>query len=287
MLRRGWLCLLVGCWSWIAWVGAAQAQISDAELTSRVERALKAALGDAKVKVLGPRSLQVEMAGGQGKLSLDNLAVNCANNPPGCEELIRRVVGSVVEQQTVRKTVPADLRVVLRDDTYVRQFAQMAAGSPKPEDNRIVSRPFLAGAHLVYVIDTPNSIRALNQAGLKELGLSAEQLHATALKNLAESLPAIQFRRFTETQVYLVSGDDYASSQVLLAERWPAVAEKFGNRLLMAMPNRNLVFLADGGKPAGVRALRGIAAEAAGKYPYPISTALFEWSPAGWKLFRE
>ena len=288
MIRRALaFCTIASALLCAGWAGLIQAQPSDAELTARMEREFRTVLpAGTKVTVLGPRSLRVEFADGtSNSISLDNLAVNCRNNPGGCDEFIRRMVAGMTENRDRTKADPSALRIVLRGDQYVRQIGELIARSPKPEENRIVSKPFMAGAHLVYMIDTPNTMIPLSQAGLKELNLSPEQLHAVALKNLA-SLPPIQFRRVAEPEIYLLPADDYTSSQVLLAERWPAVTEKFGNRLVMAVPNRNFVFLVDGNKPASVRALRNIAAEAVQKYPYSISPELFEWTPGGWKLLR-
>jgi len=98
------------------------------------------------------------------------------------------------------------------------------------------------GLEVAYVLDSKGSVRYLNAANLKELGLDLFTVHKLALANLAPTLPKQEIRQALAKQevVTIQRMDSFDAARLLLV---PA-ALKPGESLAAMIPDRDSLYLA-------------------------------------------
>src|SRR5262249_53244309 len=141
---------------------------------------------------------------------------------------------------------------------------------------------------VVYVIDMPQGMRMVSEDDLKTLGLDRDRLRTTARANLLAAVPDVPMVPVEATGLWTnEKGDDYDSSFLVFVERRKALAASRGGRLWMGAPSRNRLFAVGGGAPDRIAALKAATDRAFSEEHHPLSRALLEWSPEGWKVHPE
>lgn len=261
-----------------------------ARFTCRVAEALRARITGFEVRESAAFTILVQTPEGEGVLqaNLDNLWNGCEQTPDQCDAAIdyyAEAAAQTLEQlETPAQPTRENLRAVLKSEHWLRDIE---AQTPDPEQNGILARPFVGDIVVVYVIDMPNSMRALTRGELAELGLDEEELDRLALANLEAALTEFPRRPVREGSGLgsLQAGDSYEGSRLLLHDRWAAIADEVEGDLLVAVPSRDLVLYAGAGRADDVENLRLLAAEMARRDPYPVSAQVLRWTDTGWEPF--
>ena len=251
-------------------------------VTERLEAALrKAAPGGAITR--GDGTVELATDGGRVVLGLDNLQLQCSSKPEDCEAAIARVVRNAVASLEPAKPVTREqLRACLKNPEWM-ETARANMG------DKLLTRPWVDDLTVVYMVDLPEAVVALTPQGLASLGIPDGGAEAVALANLEATLPQPTLSAVGgyEGIFAVYEGDDYCTSQLLMPQRFSAIAEKLGGKLLVAAPVRNALLVTGRRDEATLRELRQLAAETAKSQPHWLSTAVFEWSPRGFTLFDE
>jgi uncharacterized protein YtpQ (UPF0354 family) len=265
-------------------------------LAARVRRQIAANHPELKVTRPDPMTFRVQDAAGhQVTLGLDNLRLQCETRPAECDHAIAVTVGSLPTQFQVaaseqlggRETV----RAVLKDAKFVEMMRQQIARSPrdKAADNALVIRPLAGDLSIVYVFDLPTSTQLINHGSLHRLGLSEEQLHALAMKNLEAALTTLPKKHYSAAQpgnhVWVVEvGDDYEASRLLVNHFWEIESRQVSGKLLAAVPCRHMLLFTGSANATDVALLRGAARELEAREHHPISATVLEWTGSGWTV---
>lgn len=265
--------------------------VSAEALPQLVQRHLRSAMPGSEVEILDPLTLELQAEGLEATLSLEGLARACEGGQKACDDALARYVASVVSSvdrlARPRSAAVEDLRATLKNGEFLRLVEEQAATGP-PEAraaNRLVTRPFAGDLHVVYVLDRPDAMELVLQSTSEELGLVADELHGRALRNLEDAVPPITVEPLSGQRGIhqLVGGDSYDAARLLLHARWRDLAKERRGRLVVAVPSRDRVLLADGGKPRALEALRVLAALLFEQAAYPLTPDLLRWTETGWE----
>jgi len=224
------------------------------------------------------------------EVRLDNVRRSCASSNEECSATIASMVDTAgkssvaphpleapLDRVNIRLT-PKPAEWLLDADSHLQDFPDKAA------DNRIMRRAFVADLSWVYVSDEPKGMRILNAANARELGLTADALHALAIANLATQYPTLELQELTAGLWTLEPGDYLDSARLALLDQWRAEARRRGGKLIATVPARSRVFVANDVKLRA--ALEKITAKAFAEEDHPVSTVVLEWTDAGWQLAR-
>jgi len=223
---------------WWAWAAAAAAVLAGlvglartafrravrrellAELRRAYPEARIAEETDARI-VLRSRSF------GEVGIRLANLYVQCArvgSTPAAREPVIRMFLAGLHERA-------ADLGPLRLDRHGHRLLPRVVPESflgSLPAEASILHRP-LGGTGLVvtYVVDGPHSVAYVARRQLSELGLTEDQLHDRAMRNLeAIFQPAAVWRAAAGTAVAVQNADSHDATRMLLVpDHLPAAGE--------------------------------------------------------------
>ena len=255
--------------------------------TERVARLVRERNPGTSVTVKERFQLQMKGAdGGAHDLYLPNLWGECQDPGASCDLAIERYLRLVSQESgaTDAYVKPETVRAVLKDREWIEASRGLFQGKPDAKaGNEIVHRPFVADLFVAYVFDMPDGMRVISRDDMGKLKLDADGLHRLAIANLQASLPAITDEPAEPGSAVRVVhvGDSYEASQLLLHERWAAVARRVKGDLVVAAPTRDYVFFT--GSRQDVARLRTLARLASSQGGHPLSPTLLRYTQEGWE----
>ena len=265
-----------------------------ADLARQVEARIKGIAPKFEVSVTDPATLKVKTDQDlEATISLDNLKLACQSDPPACPQMtdnfVEKIVSSLKAAGGAAELKPEMIRAVLKNQEYMDGLKEVYKQSPpeKRADNKIVSRKYMSGLHIVYVIDSPGSMRQLSVGDMKEMKLDPEKVHQAALANMEKALGDIPKADAPELPGLFVvtAGDSYEAARLLLHQKWEKIAGEVEGDLIIAAPTRDLVFFTGSADENRVRILTEMARRVVEREPYSLTDKLFKWTPEGWVEF--
>lgn len=144
--------------------------------------------------------------------------------------------------------------------------------------------PFLEGLVTLYVMDTPQAVRPIQQDELEEAGISREEVGALATQNLRRTLSQPQL--FVQDGITVVYTDGmYEASLLLLAPEEVGAFEIEGD-LIIAVPARDAFFVTGSEQAEQVSILRGFAPQVFSESGYPVTGALLRWNGEAYEWYE-
>lgn len=251
--------------------------LTERDLAARLAERLRREPGVVKVRIGAQGGLEVQMAR-QDKaygIGLGNLHRMYIMAPAQLDQLVEMMVQQV-------RSLPAHLQAKERGSPTQDLFPQIKGveflRQADVQSIEIARQPLVDGLSIVYVADTPTSMRFLTNEDIARNKMTVAQLHELALANLA---------RKTANTGYVVGGeggrtmlisqtrDSYDAARILLPDLQAQAAQYLGGRLLFGIPNRDcLIMLSD----QDAELVADIAAQVARDYesqPHPLSPRLY------------
>lgn len=252
--------------------------------TEEAAQQVKGLEGDFRVEVAGPLELNV-YRGAEAepvRMQLGNAYHIYLTQRSHRKEIIQRYVQSLVSMET-DTLLPKDIIPTIKDKGYVPEMRQQfAAKGGKPEDF-FVEEPFNEALSVVYAVDSANSIRYLNPADLPELNLQGQTLRELAIDNLKRVLPGIEV--LGDPPLFaLRAGGMFESSLLLLDRVWNKEQLRIEGDILVAVPSRETVLVADGNHAEASAQIRVAAQKLAASAPYRLTDQVFIRRGAGFEL---
>jgi len=251
-----------------------------AEFTREFGAALSQRVPGASFKVVGKLHLHAGNIGGQAlDIFLDNAYRAYASGERSFNQLLDDRVASL--KAGARLFAPAETKALMpiiksRDYMATAKRQVAAAGHEK------TASPFVYAAlndelYVVYVVDTPQSMRFLSGEEMKKLGLDRRHLNAVARKNLNDYLEHAHASFGTlDTHgrgriVRFVADDVYESSALLTGAIWDAKRLGLQGQGVAFVPARNILLLVGSEDAAALKLARQVATELYSGEAYSIS----------------
>lgn len=260
-------------------LGACTRSATEDTFTAGVAARMRAALPGATVTITEPRVLEIRYAdGSKATQRLDNLWLQCQNNPDSCDSSTERVVRVMAERQGTRAPSRESVLATVKDRDWLDEVEKSGAVPP-------IARPFAGVLWKVYVVDLPDATRMLTPDDVQALKLGDEELDALALANLAR-LAADFHHEPVEAGSPVRSlhvGDSYESARLLLHDRWQELAAEVHGDLLACAPSRDYVyFVGSGESPETVATFRRRMKDISQTEAHSLVPQVLRWTPEGW-----
>lgn len=236
--------------------------------------------GDATVTVKGP--LTLGLAGLQA--NLDRIYEYCKKDRNGCAKVITTYVQGAAQVYKDKNAPPSRdaVRLVVRTTTYLQQ----AQGSMPADAPALQPRPFVEGLVVLPVVDSPRTVRMLNEKDNRALGLNQEEVYQLGLTNLRSTLKPLMAvaKGANRGQIGQLVGDSYQPSRLILHDDWAPLAAAQNGKLIVVSPATDAVFYISEDTPRAIDALRTFARNILSRAPNRLSDTLLRWTPGGWEI---
>ena len=169
-------------------------------------------------------------------------------------------------------------------DAFFAQATQIAkrdGGTSEP----LVSVSFAPGVECLFVRDLPNGMTFLTRAQLLAAGLDERDLPAHAARQLSRSLTTVLRVEVAPGVHMLACGGNYETALLLLPEIWSELDPMLSSERVVAIPNRDLLFVTSSDNDQGIAWMRQQAASSADR-SYPITRELFCWNGSSYQLLE-
>lgn len=273
-----------------------------AEFTERFVAAAGKAYPGMVFKITGELAVDYEekvaaSPGGKpagGVMYLDNAWTQYLSHREDFDEIIRQRVASIQALSDHVTCTPDKVMPTLKPLSYIafaqQMFEKNAAEHPDQPaaQGRMIQEPFAGDVGILYVLDTPQATRTLGIADLKDCGLSVDDFAARSRVNLRAKLAQFEIRSPAGLPgVRVVNGDNYYETSLLLIDEfWTRERFPVKGEIVVAVPARGWLLVADSQDSATVIQLAGIANKANRGEAYPLTANLFRRTAAGsWVVF--
>jgi uncharacterized protein YtpQ (UPF0354 family) len=211
-------------------------------------------------EIVEPLSLKVTRANGESSdLHLTNAYSTYLNNRSQRKSVIAQFVLSIVEAD-VDGLLPKNVIPTIKDKAYVEEVrAQVAAKGKSPEEF-FVTEEYNQELVIVYAVDSPTSIRYLNPSDLPELNLNGESLRSFAVGNLQQIVPSVEVHG-NPPFFQLKAGGMFESALLLFDRVWDKKELQIEGDIIVAVPSRETLLVADGSSEKAVVQIQKAASE--------------------------
>jgi hypothetical protein len=205
----------------------------------------------------------------------------------GRTALIARFAQSVVEMRTNNKIfperLPGELMPGIRSHAQIGNFMihNWIGGGPADDCNATVFLPFVGDLVACVLRDQPNSMTQMTHADLDVAKLSIEQAIQHAMANFRSRLPPPVFESLGDDVFGCNNLNDHQSALLLLAPGRDYSLPAIDGAPVVAVPSRNLFYLAGSNNQPGLSRLLDIAGKAPQKSHF-CSSQLLRWDGNRW-----
>jgi uncharacterized protein YtpQ (UPF0354 family) len=157
----------------------------------------------------------------------------------------------------------------------------------KNEDDLPATEPFAADLLVTYAFDLPESFQMVRVRDVKRLGLTPEQLRATAVANLKQQLGQIG-RAGEPPLMTMVVGNNLEACMLLVDDFWQSLSDQIPPEIVVGVPTRDILMVTSSDSPTGIKLLREAVAEArTGDNTHWLSEQLLVWRANKWEVFHD
>jgi uncharacterized protein YtpQ (UPF0354 family) len=148
-------------------------------------------------------------------------------------------------------------------------------------------RPLCEGLGVMYLVDAGDRFEYVQYRDLRAFGLTIEQLHDTAVRNLAEIVQKrLEIRKHSNIFAFLMGGN-FESSCMLVGDLFDRVlAPHVPNGYAAAVPARDLFAVCSRDSVAGIRELRELVNRAWPGGDHLVSKELFVREGGKWRPMK-
>jgi uncharacterized protein YtpQ (UPF0354 family) len=145
-------------------------------------------------------------------------------------------------------------------------------------------RPFVAGLVVTYVFDFPNHLVYINKDMLVTMmdrpKTTFDMIHEYALENLRRRTTSQSYKMHglhDKTMITCETGDGYAATRILLPELMARWAERIPGRMLIGIPNRDILIAFSDRNPTHRGAIARQVRRDARRRDHPLCADLLVW----------
>lgn len=216
-------------------------------------------------------SISAESKEGNFTFFLDNAYRSYQQEPDSLGKVLRQYMAS--SNLLFREKQKMELSTIVPIIKPIDYLADLKKGD-KPLE--MATKPYNDQLVIVYAEDLPEGFKYLTKKDFDSIGISADSLHELALENFYKQVPNIE-KYSNDGRYMLGAGGNYEASLILLPSLWMDDCPVDGD-FVVAIPNRDLIFITGSKNKAGLDTLKRYATDSYASGIYTVSDQLFRWN---------
>ena len=267
---------------------AAEPPLSAAEFSRAFVRSLREAAPTYSARVT--HELQVivtDPRGIESTVFLFDAYDEYKKSPQNPEGLFRKqFVALISPQDEVLRLQASRIVPVIKKRTWLEELRAAAKEKGSTTEPEVIYDELNEQLIVVYAEDTPNTLRYVVPAQIKEIGLKPEDLRALAATNLQNILPKIDVR--PSPLVWTVkAGGNYEACLLAVPDFWSKSQINVDGEIVVAIPARDHLLITGSKNAAGLAKMREVAARVLLESPQRITDTLFVYRDGRFVEFKE
>lgn len=259
--------------------------LSPDAFTAHYVKVIEAQYPDIKVTIKEPLAISIAYPdGGTMNSFLDNAYIEYQQDPDNIDSVIVAYASGLDQTRELESAefTLAEVMPVIKDISYIEQVGEMLKEADA--DNSLVYEPLNEELFVVYVFDTPTSIRFMTQSDLVELGVEQSSLREAALTNLQNVLQHVQLEGDPASLSMLVADGMYEASMLLFDGIWSKQQFPVKGDIVVYVPARDVVLITGSEDIVSLATIQEILFDKQG-FAHPISNSGFVFKSGKWEHF--
>ncbi|CAM1348543.1 DUF1444 family protein [Tenacibaculum halocynthiae] len=209
---------------------------------------------------------------------LDNSYREYKLDPKEIDEVIERYSNASGDIYNKSKEINVDRIVpIIKPSDYFEQLKTLGNSVADYKVPELIWEPYNEDLIIVYAEDREESIHYFNQKEFEKLEISKDTLLEFSVNNLNNVLPKIE--KIGENGNFgLIAGGDYEVSLLLMTDIWTKENFDVNGEIVIAIPNRDLVFITGSNDKEAIEKLKGTVKESYETGNHSISTNFYKWN---------
>ncbi len=259
--------------------------LSPDAFTAHYVKVIEAQYPDIKVTIKEPLAISIAYPdGGTMNSFLDNAYIEYQQDPDNIDTLIVTYASGLDQTRELESAefTLAEVMPVIKDISYIEQVGEMLKEADA--DNGLVYEPLNEELFVVYVFDTPTSIRFMTQSDLVELGVEQSSLREAALTNLQNVLQHVQLEGDPASLSMLVADGMYEASMLLFDGIWSKQQFPVKGDIVVYVPARDVLLITGSEDMVSLATIQEILFDKQG-FAHPISKSGVVFKSGKWEHF--
>ncbi|MGX1930629.1 DUF1444 family protein [Flagellimonas sp. 2504JD4-2] len=217
---------------------------------------------------------------------LDNSYSEYRLTPNDLDEIMERYTKASTDIYDWDKDIRVDRIVpIIKPSDYFEQLRDVAHDVEDYKDPDLVWEPYNEGLIIVYAEDRENNIKYFNQKEFDQLNVSRDTLLEFSVNNLNKVIPEIGTVG-GNGNYGLVAGGDYEASLILYTELWTKENFEVDGDIVIAIPNRDLVFITGSNDKDNLTKNKAIVQDTYENGNHLVSPNFYKWSGQKFEKFN-
>jgi uncharacterized protein YtpQ (UPF0354 family) len=258
--------------------------MTPAEFTTAFVKALRAEVPSLDVTIKNDLELNLKHHDGSDfQSNLHNAYQTYLLDPSNLNEVIKQYVAStkeIFEHKVDADTINIENLVpIVKDKLWLSEAkSQLIKSFPNKVYNEktdgFVYEDYNDDLAIVYAVDNPANFSFLTQKGLEKSNIPREKLHDIAINNLNKKLPNIELHSGPLVSM-ITAGGNFEASILLLDNVWTGQDLPYQGNIVIAIPARDVLLLADAKNPEAISKLREMVKKSMDNSSYTLTDQLF------------
>lgn len=265
-------------------------RLSSDGFTALFTAAFREAAPESSITSSKPLSLTVKHHDEEAHVALDNAYQLYQTDPDSLNSIVGSFLASMLDLDGGEMNPDLILPAIKPSDWVdaIREQINPSSHGDNADSRGPVFDPWLEGMVVAYAENSANNVFFITGEALEESTFSLDELRSRALDNLRNMVQGniTREKRFQGGPIQRMTSADpvWDASLLLLDELWDAETLGITKEIVVALPARDLLLVADSGKPEQIDMLRQGAANAFDMTPYSITRRLLVRRQNKWEM---
>lgn len=272
---KNWFKLIIGCLTLSC--NSQTKDLSEMNFTRLYLNSLKKIYPEVIFKIESELTIKADLNGKEFTHYLDNSYKEYQLEKDSLNQVISKYVASSADLYKEKDEIKIDRIIpIIKPIDYLNDLMQLAKDKEDKEP-WIVYDNYNDKLIIVYGEDTEKSIKYFTKEDFAKLNIDKDTLLDFSVKNLNKILPDIQ-RHGGDGSFGLAAGGDFEASLILLKSIWTKENFDVDGDFVIAIPNRDLLFITGSNNKQEIERIRGLAVDSYKTGNHQVSPYLFVWT---------
>ena len=220
--------------------------------------------------------------------NLNNAYLQYRKKPEDLNSILEQF-SKVLDEGKIELTESLDknrILPVIKNEDYILQVKAMVKEKSSKNEIPFFYKKINDLLYLVFVLDTQNSMRFLNENDLITLGLKSTDLLPLSIENLKRDFAGLSVKGDPSGLSMLVADGNYEASFFLVDSLWNKKIFPVKGDIVVYMLSRNTVLITGSEDLEGLKRISEIISDSANNFAYPITDTGFIRESGGWKIYN-
>jgi len=254
--------------------------LGEKEFTQIYKDSLSERYPDVKFTITSPLTITSTQEGESLSHFLDNCYREYRQSPSDLSEIITQYITGIYSLFNLKEINASRIIPIIKPSEYVEELKKTYENKDINDSSSSfgIYRKYNDQLIIMFAEDTDYNLRYVSQKDIDSLGIDNDTLLDFSIKNMQNLLPPVNKMEGDNNIWQVTAGGNIENSLILLNYLWTKENFPVKGQILISIPNRDILLVADSGDKNSINKIKEITSNMYKEGSYPISDYLFKWN---------